>query len=75
LGLDPVIDGWVENRMVSWAGESGRRCQWGKFGEDVGMEVEAIVGIPFVKGNAETGWRPIGLKKTGISWMRRVISH
>lgn len=39
------------------------------------MEMEAIVGIPFVKGNAENRRRPTGLKKTGISWIRRVISE
>lgn len=52
---------------ITYAGEADRKCQRGKFEEDVEMKVEALVKTPFVKGNAETRLRLIGLKRTGIS--------
>lgn len=47
------MDGRAEKCRITCAGEIDRKCQQGKFGEDVEIEVEAIVGTPFVKGNAE----------------------
>lgn len=52
-------------RRITCAGEADTKCQQGKPGEDIEIQVEALVGTPFVKGKCWNWMKIYCIEKDG----------